>query len=167
MKTIILSHYTVKDTDPVPWKQTWETLADFGGRFAPKLAPMDIKLKLRKVVLEDITQDNLMIGNMVTIQSPELNVKETPIEDLLGLDLDYTPCESCRTTNGSEFPCRTFKDFDGKECQALPEEFFIEATLRVAFKAEHGDQCGCSDCSSCASGCDDEERGLHSEHHCR
>lgn len=166
MKNIILSHYTVKDIDPEPWKQTWETLAEFGGRFAPKLAPMDIKLKLRKVVLEDITQDNLMIGNMVTIQSPELNVKETPIEDLLMLDVDYSPCESCVVPSGAKFPCRTFKDFDGKECQVLPEEFFIEATLRVAFKSEHDDRCGCSDCSSCASGCGDEERGAHHEHNC-
>ncbi len=164
MKNITLSHYTVKDIEPEPWKQTWDNLTEFGDRFAPKLAPMGIKLKLRKVILEDITEDNLMMGNMVTIKSPELDVDEIPIEKLLMLELDFSPCKDCVVPDGTEFPCRTFKDFDGKECQALPEEFFIEATLRVAFKSQHEAACSCSDCSSCASGCGDEEQGIRHEH---
>lgn len=165
MKTITLSHYTVKDIDPAPWKQTWETLNSFAERFAQKLAPMDIKLRLRKVILDDVTEDNLMMGNMVTIESPELDVEETPIENLLMLDLEFSECHDCVVPGGSEFPCRTFKDFDGNDCQALPESFFMEATLRVAFKAQHNEGCGCADCSTCASGCDDEEQGSHGHGH--
>ena len=165
MKDIILSHYTVKDIDPAPWKETWENLAGFGDRFASKLAPMGIKLKLRKVILDDITQGNLMMGNMVTIESPELSVEETPIENLLMLELNFSDCDDCTVPGGAKFPCRTFKDFDGKECQALPEEFFMEATLRVAFKSQHAAGCSCSDCSSCASGCGDEEQGINYDNH--
>lgn len=124
---------------------------------------MDLKLKLRKVILDNITEDSLMMGNMVTIMAPELEIKEVPIENLLMLKLDYEPCESCVTPDGMEFACRTFKDFEGVERQALPEEFFMEAVLRVAFKAHHDSSCG-GDCESCASGCDDEEQGRHTGH---
>ena len=159
MKNIILSHYIVKDIEPEPWKETWNNLVDFGERMAPKLEPMDIKLKLRKVILDEITQETLMAGNMVTIQSPEIEVEETPIEELMMLEVGFAECESCVVPGGSGFPCRTLKDFDGNERMVLPEEFFMEATLRVAFKSQHGSGCGCADCSSCASGCGDEERG--------
>ena len=160
MKNIILSHYTVKDIEPEPWKETWENLVDFGERMAPKLEPMDIKLKLRKVILDEISQDTLMSGNMVTIQSPEIDVEETPIEELMMLEVGFAECDSCTVPDGGGFPCRTLKDFDGNERMVLPEEFFMEATLRVAFKSQHESNCGCSDCSSCASGCGDEERGI-------
>ena len=164
MKDLIFSHYTVKDIDPAPWTRTWETLSEFGERFAPKLAPLGIKLKLRKVILDDITEDNLMMGNMVTIESPELGLKETPIENLLMLELDFTDCDECAVPGGAKFPCRTFRDFDGKDCQALPEEFFMEAALRVAFSAQEAGGCGCLNCSSCASGCGDEEQGICNDH---
>lgn len=163
MKNIILSHYTVKDIEPEPWKETWNNLVDFGERMAPKLEPMDIKLKLRKVILDDITQDNLMIGNMVTIQSPEIEVEETPIEELMMLEPGFAECESCRVSEGTAFPCRTLKDFDGNVRMVLPEEFFMEATLRVAFKSQHTGSCNCSECYSCASGCGDEEQGIRSK----
>jgi hypothetical protein len=74
------------------------------------------------------------------------------------LELDFSECQSCVTPEGVGFACRTFKDFDGKQCQALPEEFFIEAVLRVAFKSKKqkpDNNCGC-DCDHCASGCDGE-----------
>ena len=158
MKTIVFSHYTVKDIEPEPWKRTWDNLVDFGEHFAPKLEPMEIKLKLRKVILDDINEENLMMGNMVTVRSEELKVEETPIENMLMLELDFSECPSCVTPDGVGFACRTFKDFDGKECQALPEEFFMEAALRVAFKAHEGG-CGCGDCESCASGCGEEPEG--------
>lgn len=160
MKHITLSHYTVKNIEPEPWLKTWDNLKAFAERIAPKLVPMDIKLKLRKVILDEITQDNLMMGNMVTIQSKDAEVEETPIENLLMLELDFTPCKDCVTPDGVEFPCRTFTSFDGEECQALPDEFFMEATLRVAFKASHEKGCGGHSCSSCASGCGDEEQGI-------
>ena len=48
-------------------------------------------------------------------------------------------------------------------CQALPEEFFMEATLRVAFKSQHECGCHCGDCDSCASGCGDEEAGVRTD----
>ena len=163
MKNIILSHYTIKDIEAEPWKETWDNLVDFGERMAPKLEPMKIKLKLRKVILDEITQDSLMTANMVTIQSPDIKVEETPIEELMMLELGYAECESCKTPDGVGFSCRTLKDFEGKERMALPEEFFMEATLRVAFKSEHEGSCGCSDCSSCASGCDDEEQGVRKD----
>lgn len=162
MKEIVLSHYTVKDIAPTPWNETWDTLISYAERMAPKLAPMDIKLKLRKVILDDITEDNLMMGNMVTIASEDLKTPETPIENILALTLDFSPCDTCVTPEGVGFACRTFKNFDGDECQALPEEFFMEATLRVAFKAQHGG-CDGAHCSECASGCHDEELGSHCE----
>ena len=158
MKTIVLSHYTVRDIMPEPWKQTWDNLVDFAESFAPKLASMELKLQLRKVILDTVSQDNLMLGNMVTIKSDDLKFSETPIENLLMLELDFSECPSCVTPQGVGFACRTFKDFDGKLCQALPEEFFIEAVLRVAFKStQHkpDSSCGC-DCDHCASGCDEE-----------
>ena len=160
MKNIILSHYTVRDIEPEPWKETWDNLVDFGERMAPKLEPMNIKLKLRKVILVEITQETLMAGNMVTIQSPEIEVKETPIEELIMLEVGFAECDSCRVPDGVGFPCRTLKDFDGNDRMVLPEEFFMEATLRVAFKSQHEGSCSCSDCSSCASGCGDEEQGI-------
>ena len=52
MKTITLSHYTMKDIDPTPWRQTWDNLVHFASRMAPKLAPLGFQLKLRKVELE-------------------------------------------------------------------------------------------------------------------
>lgn len=157
MNNITLSHYTVKDVEAAPWRETWDNLQAFAERMAPKLEPMRIKLRLRHVILEQATQDNLMIGNMVTIESPELATPETPIENLLQLELDYSDCESCRTSEGTPFPCRTFVDFDGAVRQALPEEFFIEATLRVAFKSSDG---GCS-CSGCDGSCGDEHGHIH------
>lgn len=160
MKEIILSHYTVKGIEAKPWKETWDNLVDFGERMAPKLEPMNIKLKLRKVILDDATQDSLMMGNMVTIESPEAEVAETPIEELIMLEVGFAECDTCVTPDGGGFACRTLKDFDGEERMVLPEEFFMEATLRVAFKTQQGSECGCSDCSSCASGCGDEEQGI-------
>lgn len=153
MKNITLSHYTVRDIEPEPWKETWDNLVAFTESMTPKLEPMDIKLRLRKVILDDASQDNLMMGNMVTIESPELEVSEMPIENLLMLQLDYSGCDTCKTAEGTDFPCRTFVDFDGEARQTLPQEFFMEATLRVAFKAENSDGCSCSDCSSCGGDC--------------
>lgn len=153
MKNIILSHYTVKDIEPEPWKETWDNLVAFAESMTPKLEPMNIKLRLRQVILDTVSQDNLMMGNMVTIESPELEVNETPIENLLMLQLDYSGCDTCKTAEGTEFPCRTFVDFDGEARQTLPQEFFMEATLRVAFKAENSGGCSCSDCSSCGGDC--------------
>ncbi|NLX85387.1 MAG: DUF2703 domain-containing protein [Synergistaceae bacterium] len=158
MKNIILSHYTIKDIEADPWKETWDTLVDFGEKMAPKLAPMKIKLTIRKIILDEISQKNLMAANMVTIQSPEIKIEETPIEDLMMLELGYAECESCKTPDGVGFSCRTLKDFDGNERMALPEAFFMEATLRVAFKSEHDDGCGSSNCCSCSGGCEDEEQ---------
>ena len=157
MKNIILSHYIVKDIEPEPWKETWNNLVDFGERMAPKLEPMDIKLKLRKVIRRD-HPGNPMAGNMVTIQSPEIEVEEPHrrTDDAGGRVRRVRVMRS----SGSGFPCRTLKDFDGNERMVLPEEFFMEATLRVAFKSQHGSGCGCADCSSCASGCGDEEQGI-------
>lgn len=161
MRDVILSHYTVRNIEPAPWRETWNNLTAFTERMAPKLEPTGIKLSLRRAVLEDATQDNLMMGNMVTIEAPALEVAETPIENLLMLGLDYSECADCKTEDGAGFPCRTFLDFDGVARQALPEEFFMEATLRVAFKAESGSGCSCSGCSSCA-GCGDG----HEHHEC-
>lgn len=155
MIDITMSHYTIKDITPAPWSETWDNLTAFAEKMAPKLEPMGIKLRLRQVIMEDLTQDSLMSGNMVTIEALELNVTETPIEDLLMLDLDYSECAGCVTPEGAVFPCRTFVDFDGVPRQALPEAFFLEATLRVAFQAEGGG-CSCSDCSSCGGGCGSE-----------
>ena len=90
MKTITLSHYTMKDIDPTPWRQTWDNLVHFASRMAPKLAPLGFQLKLRKVELEELTQDNLMSANMVTIACPDNDTPETPIENLLMLELDFT-----------------------------------------------------------------------------
>lgn len=154
MKTITLSHYTMKDINPAPWRQTWDNLVHFASRMAPKLAPLGFQLKLRRAELEELTQDNLMTANMVTIACPENDTPETPIENLLMLELDFTPCEECRTPDGQEFPCRTFTSFGGEVCQALPEEFFMEAALRVAFKSQHECSCHCGNCGS--GGCGDE-----------
>lgn len=163
MKTITLSHYTMKDICPAPWQETWDNLMKFASRMAPKLIPLGFKLRLRKVIMDELTQDNLMSANMVTIECAEAGVPETPIEDMLGLELDFTACRECRTPDGQEFPCRTFTSFGGEVCQTLPEEFFMEATLRTAFKSHHECSCGCSDCGLCASGCGDEEAGIRGE----
>lgn len=160
MKDITLSHYTVENLEPEPWKETWDNLMAVAERMTPKLEPMDIKLRLRKVVLDDAHQDNLMMGNMVTIESPEVEVEETPIENLLMLELDYTDCDTCKTTGGVAFPCRTFVDFEGVARQTLPEEFFMEALLRVAFKANGSDGCSCCGGSSC-DGCADTRDENH------
>ncbi|MCC8178614.1 MAG: hypothetical protein LIO38_05805 [Cloacibacillus sp.] len=85
MKTITLAHYTMKDIEPAPWVETWENLMKFGSRMAPKLIPLGFKLKLRKVILDELTQDNLMTANMVTIECEEAGTPETPIENLLML----------------------------------------------------------------------------------
>lgn len=165
MKTITLSHYQIRNIEPKPWKETWENLMEFVERMTPKLAPMQIRLKLRKVIMDDVSQESLMMGNMVTIESEEIGVEETPIENLLMIELAFSPCEDCKTTEDVPFACRTFIDFDGVKRQALPQEFFMEAVLRVAFQAENSGGCGCSSCSSCASGCGDEEQGERDEHH--
>ena len=86
MKTITLSHYTMKDINPAPWRQTWDNLVHFASRMAPKLAPLGFQLKLRRAELEELTQDNLMTANMVTIACPENDTPETPIENLLMLE---------------------------------------------------------------------------------
>ena len=166
MKNITISHYVVKDIEPEPWQETWTNLLGFAQRMDPKLEPMGIRLHLVKIILQCATQDNLMMGNMVTIESPELATPETPIENLLMLDLDYSECAGCVTENGTVFPCRTFVDFDGVARQALPEEFFMEAILRVAFKAEN-EACSCSDCSACAGGCENEgqDAEIHDRDH--
>lgn len=139
-------------------EETWENLLAFAEKMAPKLEPLGVTLRLRKVALEEAAQDSLMMGNMVTIQSPELLDNETPIENLLGLELGYSECESCKTEAGTGFPCRTFADFEGVPRQALPEEFFMEAVLRVAFKAQNG---GCSGCSDCAGECGGDTHSHH------
>lgn len=153
MTDITLSHYTIRNITPTPWSETWDNLKGFAEKMAPKLEPMGIKLRLRQVVMEEVTQDSLMSGNLVTIEAPGLNVTETPVEDLLMLDLYYSECADCVTPEGAGFPCRTFLDFDDMPRQALPETFFLEATLRVAFQAEGGG-CSCSGCSSCGGDCE-------------
>ena len=133
--------------------------ADVGQSRAFRLAPLGFQLKLRRVELEELTQDNLMSANMVTIACPDNDTPETPIENLLMLELDFTPCSECRTPDGQEFPCRTFTSFGGEICQALPEEFFMEAALRVAFKSQHECTCHCGDCGSVeCGGCAGEEK---------
>ncbi|MCR5335697.1 MAG: DUF2703 domain-containing protein [Synergistes sp.] len=164
MKTITLTQYTVRDIDAEPWVRTWDNLMRFGERMSPKIAPLDFKLRFRKMIMDDLTQDNLMAANMVTIECEEAGLQETPIENLLSLELDYTACPSCKTPGGQEFPCRTFKDFNGEECQTLPEEFFMEAVLRTVFASKHDHNCGGS-CESCASGCGDEEIGIRTDGH--
>lgn len=164
MKSIILTHYTIKNISPEPWRKTRENMEKVCLRMAPKLEPMGIGLKACGVVMDELTQDNLMTANMVTIASPEGAVRETPIENILGLELDFTPCSECRTPSGQEFPCRTFKNFNGEECQALPEEFFMEVLLRTAYGVSHS---GCGDgCGSCG-GCSDEEHSCGCKDGCR
>ena len=106
-----------------------------------------------------------MSANMVTIACPDNDTPETPIENLLMLELDFTPCAECRTPEGQEFPCRTFTSFGGEVCQALPEEFFMEAALRVAFKSQHECACHCGDCGSgsCGGCADGEHEGGHED----
>ena len=163
MHTIIFSHYTVKDIEAKPWKETWDNLASFAEKMASKLEAMEMAIKLRRAVMDEISQDTLMMANMVTVSSEELGISETPIENILGLELDFSACNSCVTPEGTEFPCRTLKNIEGAEHQALPESFFIETTLFIAFKARgHGD-CSCSgghDSCSCSGG------GEHHEHNC-
>ena len=163
MKTITLTHYAVKDIEPTPWNETWDNLMKFATRMTPKMIPLGFKLKLRKMIMDDLTEDNLMMGNMVTIECADGDTPETPIENVLMLELDYTPCPECKTPSGQEFPCRTFTSFGGEICQTLPEEFFMEAVLRTAFKSQHECSCHCGDCDSCASGCGDEEAGEREE----
>ena len=150
MKTITFSHYTIKDISPEPWRKTWDNLVHFAWTMSEKLAPLGYQIKLREAQLEEITEDNLMTGNMVTVACPEDNMAETPVEDLIMLELYFTPCADCKTPDGQEFPCRTFTSFGGEVCQALPEEFFVEAVLRVAFGGS-SHSCGgsCGDCSCC------------------
>ncbi len=146
------SHYTAKNISPAPWRRTRDNLVSFASRMAPKLAPLGFQIKLRSVEMEELTQENLMTANMVTVACPDNAIQETPIENLLALELDFTPCAECMTPDGQEFPCRTFTSFGGEVCQALPEEFFIEAALRVAFKSQHECSCCCGDgsCAGCA-----------------
>lgn len=166
MKTITLTQYTVKDIEAEPWVRTWDNLMKFGERMTPKITPLGFKLRFRKMIMDDLTQDNLMAANMVTAECAEAGLQETPIENMLSLELDYTACPSCKTPDGQEFPCRTFKDFNGEECQALPEEFFMEAVLRTVFAAQHEHEHHCEgSCEACASGCGDEEIGIRTEGH--
>lgn len=156
LKTITLTHYIVKDIAPSPWNKTWDNLVGFCTDMASKVAKTGFQLRVRQSVLEELTEDNLMSGNLVTISAEEAGLPETPIEDILELELDFTACPECRTPGGQEFPCRTFKNSEGEECQELPRDFFFEAVLRTAFKAKFGaDHCNGS-CASCG-GCEKEE----------
>lgn len=163
LKTLIFSHYTVKDIEAEPWKETWGNLTSFAEKMASKFEGMGFAIKLRSAVMDEISQDTLMMANMVTVSSPDLGLKETPIENILGLELDFAPCSTCVTPEGTEFPCRTFKDLEGREIQALPEPFFIETALFLTFKAKtSGSGCGCSsDENSCGCGgsCGSEHSG--------
>ena len=118
---------------------------------------MDIKLKLRKVILDEITQETLMAGNMVTIRSPEIEVEETPIEELMMLEVGFAECESC-VVRAEADSCRTLKDFDGNERMVLLRSFYGS---HPAWHSNHSTgRVRCADCSSCASGCGDEEQGI-------
>ncbi|MEG1641658.1 MAG: DUF2703 domain-containing protein [Synergistaceae bacterium] len=158
MKTLVISHYTVRDVNAKPWEETWENLVQFAEKMTPRFTSLDIKLKLRKVILDDVTQDTLMSGNLVTFSCDDLDLAETPIEVLLMMTSDFSPCDSCVTPDGVGFACRVLKDFEGNEVFALTEGLFLEASLRVAFKSQESGCDGMS-CSSCASGCGDEEIG--------
>ena len=160
MKTLTFTHYTVKDINPEPWRKTWETLEAFCKSMAPKAALLDIRLAARQVELEDYYEDSLMCGNLVTVACPDGGTPETPIEDILGLELDFAPCEGCVTPAGGGFPCRMFRDSKGEEHMALPEAFFTDTFMRTVFRAKYGGECGGS-CASCA-GCEKEHNdGTH------
>lgn len=153
-KEVVFSHYTVKNLYPTPWEQTWDNLVAFVETFEPTAISMNIKLTLRKVILDDSTEDNLKKGNMVTVSSSDLEQNETPIEDFLTMKLSFSSCDSCTTQQGVKFDCRTLVNYQRKEYQALPKEFFEDIALRLAFKSPSRVIATCTDCSNCTINCE-------------
>ncbi len=161
LKTITLTHYLMKDMKVSAWEDTFNNLVAFCKKMAPKFAPLGFGLKLRQVELDDYCEQNLAASNLVSVSCEALDIEETPIENLLFIEPTYTDCSDCVTPEGYTFPVRTFTTLSGETSQVLPEEFFMEAVLKIIFR---GQNCDCS-CENCASGCGNEEMALHREHH--
>ena len=164
LKIITLTHYLMKGMKVAPWEETFENLVAFCRKMAQKFAPLGFGLKLRQVELDDFCEVNMAASNMVSISCDALGVAETPIENLLFIEPSFTDCADCVTPDGFTFPVRTFTTLSGQTSQSLPEEFFMEAVLKVIFR---GQNCDCS-CENCASGCENEKlaRDLGQHAHC-
>lgn len=161
LKMITLTHYLMKGMNVAPWEETFNNLVNFCKKMMPKFAPLGFGLKLRQVELDDYCEENLASSNLVSISCEALDIAETPIEKLLFIEPTYTDCADCVTPNGFTFPVRTFTTLNGETSQTVPEEFFMEAVLKIIFR---GQNCDCS-CENCASGCGNEAIALHREHH--
>lgn len=156
MNTIIFSHYTVKGINPEPWQKTWQNLVAFAEKMSPRFQALGIKFKLRKVILEEITQESLMTGNMVTLSGGDFNAEEKNIENFTLMQTDYEPCEGFVTPDGVPFPARVAVDFEGKRNVILTENIFLEAALKLAFKAQCSESCEGVQCESCLNGCHED-----------
>ena len=165
MNTIIFSHYTVKGINPEPWQKTWENLVAFAERMAPRFEALGIKFKLRKVILEEITQESLMTGNMVTLSGGDFNAQEKNIENFTLMQTDFEPCDGFETPDGVPFPARVAVDFEGTKHMVLTENIFLEAALKLAFKAQCAEGCEGVQCESCLNGCH-EEMGIDTSSEC-
>lgn len=158
MKEIILSHYTVNGIEALPWSKTWETMKEFAAKSSRRFAAMNVKIGLRKVIFDDVSEDALMAANSVTVRSADFGVREIPIESIVGLIVDFDGDEFVEISGGAKFPCRVYKSADGKAYSSVPKEFLMEAVMHVIFGDE--DSFCTGDCNCCASGCGDEEQGI-------
>lgn len=147
MKTIVFSHYTVKNITTEPWVETWTNLVHFAETMTPHFKSINIRIKLRKVIMDNITQDSLMAGNMVTLAIKDIQ-HETPIEKFIMMETDFVPCISCVTPDKYPFPCRALKNVKGETVTTLTDDMFLAAALKLAFKVEH-DEYGDTNYSEC------------------
>jgi len=150
LKDITLSLYTVASEAELYEAET-ERLKAFCGRMNSRLEKMETKLKLRKVIFDEINEDALMSAGMITLKSEELD--EIAAEELVGLEVDFELQE------GRAFPSRIYKDVSGNVCKTISDSLLTQAVLQLAFGTLFGDVCN-GDCSNCASGCGQEESGI-------
>jgi hypothetical protein len=137
MAELIMRHYTVKDHDCEPCRETAETLRNLGTQMAPRLAPLGLELKLQEAEMAEATEENLRRANQITFTCEEAEMKEIALEEVLGLEVRH---------DAEGGGCRTLI-FENRPFRTLPSGLIADGMIRAAFSIlEGGDGSSCGGC---------------------
>ncbi|MCD6183534.1 MAG: DUF2703 domain-containing protein [Thermovirga sp.] len=145
MNKITIRHYSAAGEKCDPVEQTIDTLQKVVSEMGPKLENIGFNLELKLIAAQDCNPQDI---NKVTLSCSEMDIEETPLEEIVGATLDTEPCPCEGTTK----ECRALV-VEGKPFLALPPGLVLDGILRVAFSAleQFGGGCGhgCEGCHGC------------------
>ena len=141
MAELIVKHYTVKDHDCEPCKETGEILNNLSSQMTARLSPLGVELNFQRAEMAEATEENLRRANQITFSCPETEMGEIALEDILGLQVSHEGAEDDACSG-----CRTLI-FEGRRFQKLPSGLIADGLVRAAFSIlEGGDGSSCGGC---------------------